>query len=161
MVLGEVEEGPPDHHRRQVEEVADGLGFHVGQRPVQPEHGVLEHVAGLLPPPQVRVPAEQLAGQLHEPVAGVVDEGGVRRAVPGQRPVDVPLELGVGPPALPAIRISTLYWLLTLRRPAGGVTRRGAATPLCDHPVRASRIIFHHAWPEVSPTIAWLTVGRR
>ena len=73
VVFGEVEERPADHDCGQVEEVADGLGLHVGQRPVQPQHGRLCHVVRLFPPPKVGVPAEQLAGQLHEPVAGVVD----------------------------------------------------------------------------------------
>jgi len=43
------------------------------KRPVQPQHGRLSHVVRLFPPPKVGVPVEQLAGQLYEPVAGVVD----------------------------------------------------------------------------------------
>lgn len=95
VMLRQVQECSPDHDSSQVEEMANGFGLHFRQGPVQPQHGVLEHVVGLLPAPQVLAGMEHLPRQPQEPVASVVEEGVPGCFVAGQNLVNQQLQLRV------------------------------------------------------------------
>jgi hypothetical protein len=61
------------------------------QSTVEAEERVREDIIGLHPPPRARVALKHLAGEPQEPVAGVVDEQFIGRAVPAFGEIDEPL----------------------------------------------------------------------
>jgi hypothetical protein len=93
VVPGEVQQLPADVQRGQAEEVGRRGRPDLAQRPVQPDGGVLEDVAGFLPAPQPGEVPQHLAGQLRQPLTGTADQLGARRFVAGAQAVDPGLNL--------------------------------------------------------------------
>lgn len=76
MVLGQVKKLPPNLQRRQLVKVPQRVRRHVGQGTVEPEHGVLQHVIGLLPATDQRVASEHSPGEQPQPLAGMANQFG-------------------------------------------------------------------------------------
>jgi len=96
VMFGEVEQFPPHLHRRQIEKVPNRFDLNLGQRPVEANERVLEHVIGLLPAAKVRVAVEHLAGEAKQPVAGMIEQGLPGLLLPGSCKVDQVLNLRIG-----------------------------------------------------------------
>ena len=98
MVLGQVEKLPPNLQRRQVVKVPERIRRHVGQGTVKPEHGVLQHVIGLLPALNQRIAPQHSPGEQPQSLAGMADEFGAGMIVAVPHQVQPVLEFRGGLP---------------------------------------------------------------
>jgi hypothetical protein len=93
IMPGQIDQFPPDLHRRQPVELLWRLGFDIGKGSVQTEHGILEHVVGLGPPADARVSFEHFPRQFSQPVACVGDNLALGLGISGPQEIQPPLKL--------------------------------------------------------------------
>lgn len=94
MMPRQIDQRPPNLRSGQAEELADRRRPHVAQRPIQPQHGTLKHIVGLLPPSQVRITAKHATSERQQPLTRVIEQQIARGTVTGRPAIEQPLHLG-------------------------------------------------------------------
>lgn len=74
VLAAEIDKFPADLDGREVEEMPYGLHLGGLESPVEPQHGVLEDVVGLLPALQARASAKHAASEDEHAVRSMADE---------------------------------------------------------------------------------------
>ena len=95
MMSPEVDQFASDLKSCQVEEVTHGYHRLCGECVVEPKHGVLEHLVGLLPTTQAWIGVKHLASESLQAFAGMGKQGVIGGGVSVQATVDQHLKLGV------------------------------------------------------------------
>ena len=95
MMSSEVDQLASDLESCQIEEVTHGFYRLCGECIVEPKHGVLEHVVGLLPATQAWIGVKHLASESLQAFTGMGKQGVIGGGVSVQATVDQYLKLGV------------------------------------------------------------------